>query len=155
PPSTTRRVLRTDQVRTERSATGRMVVPPGDTESRNRPGGQGGPARGRRRVNRSPRVRLGRGAARAREDIVELLHRRVVQLDLEGAQRAIEVLARSRADDRRRDHRVREDPRERDVRGLFAELLAELLVALEARSVLLDRALRELARAPPLAWLVE
>ena len=49
-----------------------------------------------------------------------------------------ELLDRARADDRRRHDRVREQPRERHVRRLLAELPAERLVRLELRAVPLD-----------------
>src|SRR5262249_9536997 len=88
------------------------------------------PTPGAPRPMGSPGVGLRRGASGAGEDVVELLHRVGVELDLERAQGACELLLGARADDGGRDRGVRDEPRDRDVRGLLAQVLAEGFVAL-------------------------
>src|SRR5581483_11025071 len=78
----------------------------------------------------------------------ELLQRLRRQLELERAQVPVELLLRSRSDDRRRHRRIAQQPRDRDVGRARAELAAERLVLLEPGAVALDRRLNAVARAP-------
>ena len=94
---------------------------------------------------RLPGVCLGSGAARAREDLVELREDVVAQPDLERAHRRVQLVGRSRSDDRRRDARLRQQPCERDVGRAFAEVGTDRLPALELTALLQDLALQVLA----------
>ncbi len=78
------------------------------------------------------RDRPGRGRSRRDGERVG------VELDVERTHGAVDLLDRARADDRRGDHRVGEQPRQRDVGGCVAELGAELLPLLELRTHVLD-----------------
>src|SRR3954452_2188579 len=98
----------------------------------------GGPAPARtarrglaRRGTRSPGVRLGRRATWPGEDLVEAGQRLVVQVDLEGTQRAVQLLDRARPDDRGGDDRLVQQPGDPDVCGVLAELVAIGLVDLQ------------------------
>src|SRR5262245_56776302 len=102
----------------------------------------------------SPGVGLGRGAARAREDLIELRSDGLVELDLDRAKRAFELFLRTWANDRRRHRGVVQHPGARDIRGLLTQGLAELLVAFEPRAVLLEGALRHIATAAAVTRLV-
>ena len=55
----------------------------------------------------------------------------LVERDLERAERAVELLERARADDRRGDGRPGQEPGQRHVRRLVTKLLAQSVVALE------------------------
>src|SRR5690606_11452740 len=101
-----------------------------------------------------PGVVLRRGAA-AREDLVQLGQRLVVQLDLQGAHGAVELLQRARADDRRGDRRLLEQPGQPDVRGVLAQLVAELLVPLDLVAVLLQLREHAVGRRAALVDLTE
>ena len=102
-----------------------------------------------------PGVRLGRGAAGAGEDLVELLQQRVVELDLERLQRC-----------RRAAPCVRgpmigavttgvvQQPGQRDVGGLLAELVAEPSYARASGRLLRDRASADRRRGGRSALLV-
>src|SRR5690242_11186621 len=100
-------------------------------------------------ISLSPRVGLGRLAAGPGPDLVEPIGLLVAQLDLERAQAAGQLLERARPDDRRGHHRVAQQPGQRYVGRLLAQLAAERLVGLQLVSVLLDALLRLLTRAPP------
>src|SRR5581483_12062901 len=102
-----------------------------------------------------PGVRLGRLAAGAREDRVELPELLVIQLDLERAQAAVQLLDRARPDDRGGDNRVVQQPGQRDIGGLLAQLAAEALVGFQLGAILLDILLRLLARSPAGVGLLE
>src|SRR3954470_6413458 len=88
----------------------------------------------------SPGVGL-RGRPRAREDLVQAGERCLVQADLERAQRRLQLLHGPRADDRRGDGRLMEEPRESDVAGRVTQLVAEVLPLLDRRPVLVERVL--------------
>src|SRR4051812_7014347 len=107
------------------------------------------------RIGRLPGIRLGRFAAGAGEDFVELLHRRGVELDLGGADRAGELLERARSDDRGGDDGVVQQPRQADVGGLLAELFAEAFVRFELLALRFDLLLRAFAAAPALRLLLK
>ena len=50
----------------------------------------------------------------------------------------LELLHRARSDDRRGDGGLRQQPRQRDIGGMLAQFLAEVLVALDLVVVLFD-----------------
>jgi hypothetical protein len=86
----------------------------------------------------SPGVGLGGFAAGAGPDLVESPECVVGQVDVEGALAGDELVERARADDRGGHGGLVQQPGERHVGGLFAELVAEGLVGLELGPVLLD-----------------
>ena len=81
-------------------------------------------------------------AAWAGQDLVEPGERLVVELDLDRPHRAVELSRRARADDRRRHRGLVQQPRERDVRRVLAEFVAERLVGFDGRTVRLERVVR-------------
>src|SRR3954454_21248533 len=97
----------------------------------------------------SPGVVLGGGPVPG-EDLVEARQGGFVEVDVERAQAAVELLLGARADDRAGHARAGEQPGERQVAGLVAELLGEGLGRLEGAAVLLQR-LRGAPLEPPLA----
>src|SRR5262249_26026828 len=105
--------------------------------------------------NDLPGVGLRCGAAGAREDRFDFLDDGAIELEVEDAHGVVELLDRARADDGSRYGRAPEQPSDRDVGRLLANLDAELLVRLEARSVLGDISLGVVARAAPFRRLLE
>src|SRR5262245_27851726 len=103
----------------------------------------------------SPRVCLGRLAARAWPDAVQPLADLVVQRPSGRLERALELRHRSRADDGCRHSRLREQPCQRHFPRRDVDLPAERLVRLDLRAVLLDRSLLLLVGATSLARLGE
>src|SRR3954447_7375773 len=87
--------------------------------------------------HQSPGVLHGGGLV-AGEDLVEPGEGVLVQADGERVQRALQLLHRARADDRRGDARPVQQPGEPDVGGRLAELAAQRLVLLQRRPVLLE-----------------
>ena len=77
------------------------------------------------------------------------------RLDLERAERALELLLGPRADDRGRHRRLVQEPRERDIRRPRAQVGADLLVALQPIAVLVDLVLQVLGGATTLVDLLE
>src|SRR5262245_23649718 len=86
-----------------------------------------------------PRLRAGTAVADRGEYPVEGAERFVAQGQLDRSECAVQLLARTRADDGRRDTLAREQPGQRDVRGVLSERLAQLLVRLDGLPVLLQR----------------
>ncbi|MNW66759.1 hypothetical protein D3C74_452610 [compost metagenome] len=72
-----------------------------------------------------PGVRLRSCTARTREDLIQTLQYRLIQKDLQAAQGAFELLQRARADDRRGDCGIRQQPGEGDIILRFAKLKAQ------------------------------
>src|SRR4030095_11044033 len=103
----------------------------------------------------SPRVGLGGGAARARPDLVEVAQRLVVQLDLEGAQRLLELLQGPGTGDGRGHARLVQQPGQGHVGGWPAQLVADRLVLLALRPVLLQPPALLLADAAALPGLAQ
>ena len=98
---------------------------------------------------RSPCVVLGSCPVR-REDLVELGQGIFVHSDLERANRRVKLLFGSGSDDRRCHCRARQEPSDRDVCRLLAELAAQRFVSLDLRFVPLTCTLRPVAVAPAL-----
>ncbi len=71
------------------------------------------------------------GAFRTGEDCVKALKGGVIEFDIKRLYARCELLHGTRTDDRGGDGRVMECPRKRDIRGLFAKLLAEAFPLLE------------------------
>src|SRR5215203_5546409 len=82
-----------------------------------------------------------------KKNLVETLHRVGIKLDLECPHGAVDLLDRAWADDVRGDHRVAEEPRERNVGRRVTELGAELLPLRELRAHGLDAILDVLVAA--------
>ena len=134
-----------------RTLSPRPLVPEPAVRDRRGLAAQGRPRRrARRRPSarpRSPGVVLGCRLV-AGEDLVELGEGLVVELDLERAQRPVELLDRARADDRGGDGGPGQQPGQADVGGLLAELVAQVLVGLDLRAVLLEGVLGAALEAP-------
>src|SRR6185312_429205 len=96
---------------------------------------------------RSPGVGFGGRLAGPRKDRVQLAEQLGVELDLQRAQAAVELRARARSDDRAGDHRVRQQPGERHVGRLLAELATEALEGFELGAMARLLFLRPLAVA--------
>jgi len=69
----------------------------------------------------------------AGEDLVEPGQRLVVEGDVQGPRRGVEVCLGARIDDRRGDRRLVQQPGQRDVARLGVELVGEVLVGLDLR----------------------
>src|SRR4051794_17574708 len=96
---------------------------------------------------RSPGVGLGCRATGAGEDLVEPRQRLVVQPDVEGGERRVELLERARADDRAGHRRLVQQPRQADQGRRGTQHVAEGLVGLDRGAVLLEAALGPLVEA--------
>src|SRR5215467_6665837 len=106
-------------------------------------------------LNLLPGVRFGGLAARPGPDRIEPRQALGRELELHGAQAAVQLLARARPDDRSGDGRIAEQPRERDVGRALTELSAESLVRLDPRAVLLHGIAQALVSPTTLARLLE
>src|SRR5918992_1828921 len=91
----------------------------------------------------SPRV-VSRRALVTGPDLVEARELVLTEVYLEGTLRALELLHRAGADDRRGNHGLVQEPCDPDVGGRLAEIGAELLVGLDG----IAQALQSLRRAP-------
>ena len=85
-----------------------------------------------------PSIRPRRFAARAWENLIDALQRRLVQLHLDRTQRAFELLHRTHADNRRRYSRLRQQPCERYRILALPKLVAQRAELFKLRSVLLQ-----------------
>src|SRR3954453_341417 len=105
--------------------------------------------RRRRRDSRSPAIAPSqylpgvvlRGGLVTRPDLVEAGERLVVERHLESGERVVELLDRPRPDDRSGDGVAGQQPGERDVRRIVAELPAEVFVRLDLLAMALEEVL--------------
>src|SRR5919204_3470064 len=140
------------------STTGWGTWVPAAPSSQAAPSARGGYSARPRRTSKvmcSPRVRLGGGAAGTRPDLVQAVQRLVVQVDVEGAQRLLELLHGAWPHDRRGYRRLPQQPRQRHLRRPLAQLVAERLVLLDLVAVLLEPPADLLAGAAALPGLAE
>src|SRR5207302_8037089 len=86
---------------------------------------------------RLPGPRVGR-RTRAREDPVQLFQRRVVEVQVERTQAAVQLVEGARADDRGGNPGARQQPGERNLRRRVTEVGAQGLVFLDLRTQLLQ-----------------
>ena len=94
-------------------------------------------------------VGLGRLAARSRKDLVELVERVLVEFNCRGSHGALELLNRARANDWRRDDRVVQQPRKRNLAWRMADVATQALVLLELLTLVLDLLREFIAGAAP------